>query len=246
MPIQQFMKIPPRQSLLFHNITHERFLFWGIAPTGLLLAFSPLAICQTLPTAGKWQRQQWSGITGGRVSALTSSPAFYLAPGSTTLSDSAYSYLGDNYGARTRGYITPAVTGLYTFWVCGDDEAQLYLAADGMKWSAAKIAGDIYPTNLSSYYVPCRNDPPVATCAPGSPATSNCCTRTNCCGITLRVAWAVQPALASAVQNWATPDSIHVHESILFGQLMANLKKGDIVLGGGEVHGITRLSDHFV
>ncbi|MEI6178183.1 MAG: discoidin domain-containing protein, partial [Verrucomicrobiota bacterium] len=105
------------------------------------LAFSSAAYSQSTRTPGKWQRQLWTGITGSTVSKLTSSPNFNLAPNSTALTDASYASLGSSYGARTRGYITPATTGLYTFWVAGDDETQLFMAGDESKWAASKIAG---------------------------------------------------------------------------------------------------------
>lgn len=37
------------------------------------------------------------------------------------------SAIGDNYGSYSPGYIEPPETGDYTFWVCGDDEVQLWL-----------------------------------------------------------------------------------------------------------------------
>lgn len=36
----------------------------------------------------------------------------------------------DNYGSYVPGYIEPPVTGEYIFWVCGDDETQLWLTTD--------------------------------------------------------------------------------------------------------------------
>ena len=38
--------------------------------------------------------------------------------------------MGNNYGSYTPGYIEPPETGQYTFWVCGDDETQLWLTTD--------------------------------------------------------------------------------------------------------------------
>lgn len=38
--------------------------------------------------------------------------------------------IGDNYGSFVPGYIEPPETGDYIFWVCGDDETQLWLTTD--------------------------------------------------------------------------------------------------------------------
>jgi|GEM_PF-6348566 len=36
----------------------------------------------------------------------------------------------DNYGTRARGYLYPAATGAYTFWIASDDQSQLWLSPD--------------------------------------------------------------------------------------------------------------------
>ena len=48
-------------------------------------------------------------------------------------------------------------------------------------------------------------------------------------------------SLASGALLDFARSSIHVHESILFGQLMATLKKGDIAHGGPRVWLVPRL-----
>jgi hypothetical protein len=111
--------------------------------TSLLAA--PVAIAQGGNVAGKWQQQRFSGLPGSSLAHLTESPAFYSTPTTTSLVNSSYTSLGDNYGARTRGYITPATTGLYTFWVSGDDAVSFSLSAGLSKWDARNIA------SLSSY-----------------------------------------------------------------------------------------------
>lgn len=111
--------------------------------TSLLAA--PIAFAQGGTVAGKWQQQRFSALPGSSLDHLTESPAFYALPTTTALVNSSYTSLGDNYGARTRGYITPATTGLYTFWVSGDDAVSFSLSAGLSKWDARNIA------SLSSY-----------------------------------------------------------------------------------------------
>ena len=111
--------------------------------TSLLAA--PVAFAQGGNVAGKWQQQRFSGLPGSSLAHLTESPAFYSTPSSTSLVNSSYTSLGDNYGARTRGYITPTTTGLYTFWVSGDDAVTFSLSTSLSKWDAQNIA------SLSSY-----------------------------------------------------------------------------------------------
>jgi hypothetical protein len=37
---------------------------------------------------------------------------------------------GENYGARLRGYLQPAVSGPYFFWISSDDASELWLSSD--------------------------------------------------------------------------------------------------------------------
>jgi hypothetical protein len=46
----------------------------------------------------------------------------------------------DNYGTRVRGYLYAPVTGLYTFWVAGDNDADLLLSTDDNPANAIRIA----------------------------------------------------------------------------------------------------------
>ena len=170
-----------------------------------LFAFCPAAFSQTAPVHGKWQRQIWNGIGGTCVSDLTSSPRFNQAPNSQTLTDYSYTQLGKNYyGARSRGYITPTATGLYTFWVAGDDEAQWFVSSTTSRSDAHMISSTSAATPVDgwdqsdsqhsksqfmeagkSYYVELLHKQ-----ATGSDHAS--------------VAWSMQGVDAGALQNWAT------------------------------------------
>jgi xyloglucan-specific exo-beta-1,4-glucanase len=46
----------------------------------------------------------------------------------------------DNYGTRVRGYLYAPVTGMYTFWVAGDNDADLFLSTDHNPINAFRIA----------------------------------------------------------------------------------------------------------
>ncbi|MBO0940103.1 hypothetical protein J2I47_26405, partial [Fibrella sp. HMF5335] len=45
--------------------------------------------------------------------------------------------VADNYGARLRGYICPPTTGVYYFWIAGDNNVSLRLSATGSEPSSA-------------------------------------------------------------------------------------------------------------
>ena len=117
-------------------------------------------VAQDSPVSEKWQRDSWNGIVGPNVSNLTESPFFYQAPSSTGLVDSSYSLLGDNYGARTRGYITPTTTGIYTFWVAGAQETQWFVSPNTSKWDARSTVS--LPGS--------KSETPAVTAAPSIPA----------------------------------------------------------------------------
>ncbi|MBA2250979.1 MAG: T9SS type A sorting domain-containing protein, partial [Chitinophagaceae bacterium] len=73
-------------------------------------------------------REEWDNVSGEQVSAIpvnttptsTSQLTLFEAP----------SNIGDNYGARIRGYLCPPQTGNYTFWIAGDNGAELWLSTD--------------------------------------------------------------------------------------------------------------------
>ena len=48
--------------------------------------------------------------------------------------------VGDSYSRRLTGYLKPATTGDYTFWIAGDDDCRLYLGSNGSPSSKTEIA----------------------------------------------------------------------------------------------------------
>ncbi|MBX0293120.1 hypothetical protein K3G63_21930 [Hymenobacter sp. HSC-4F20] len=51
------------------------------------------------------------------------------------------SNIADNYTARLRGYVQAPQTGMYTFWVAGDDDCQLWLSPDADSTHRVHVAG---------------------------------------------------------------------------------------------------------
>ena len=124
-------------------------LLLRLLPCAGLAAASAFAQNPAMP--GQWTQQRWNGIPGTSISSLTDSPAFFATPSATVPTGSSYTSLGDNYGARTRGYLTPATTGLYTFWLSGDDETRLSLSPGAGRWAAQPIASPAAWTSLNSF-----------------------------------------------------------------------------------------------
>jgi hypothetical protein len=83
-------------------------------------------------------RELWSNVTGTTVAAIpvnttpTSTSQLTSLEGPTNVAD--------NYGSRIRGYITPATSGSYTFYIASDDNAQLLLSTSDNPANKVKIA----------------------------------------------------------------------------------------------------------
>jgi hypothetical protein len=91
----------------------------------------------TTTGTGSISREVWTGISGATVAAIPVGAA-------PNLTDALPSFeapidWADNYGTRLRGYITPTVSGLYTFWIASDDHSELYLSPDADPAKKARI-----------------------------------------------------------------------------------------------------------
>ena len=78
--------------------------------------------------SGSILREQWNGIDGNQLSAipLNTPPA---SISQLTRLESPTN-VGENFGARLRGYLCAPETGDYTFWIASDDHSRLYLSED--------------------------------------------------------------------------------------------------------------------
>ncbi len=88
--------------------------------------------------SGTILREQWNEVRGNAVSAVpvNSTPS---STSQLTLFE-AKSNIADRYAARIRGYVCPPTTGNYTFWVSGDDAAELWLSTDDSPSKKVRIA----------------------------------------------------------------------------------------------------------
>jgi chitodextrinase len=88
--------------------------------------------------SGSVVREYWTGISG---TSISSSPTGAAPSGTGTLTSlQGPTNWNDNYGARIRGYITPAVSGSYTFYISGDDESQLWLSTNNNPANKSMVA----------------------------------------------------------------------------------------------------------
>lgn len=89
-------------------------------------------------TAGKITRHYWANVHGSSVSVVP----VHTAPTSTSELSvfEAPVNVGTNYGQQIRGYVTAPLTGQYTFWIAGDDVAELYLSTSENPAQKVRIA----------------------------------------------------------------------------------------------------------
>ncbi|HTH46518.1 MAG TPA: lamin tail domain-containing protein [Candidatus Limnocylindria bacterium] len=108
----------------------------GLALLLLLAAWLPAR-------AGSILREVYQGIGGNAISDLTNNPVYPDHPTLTNFVTDLFespSNFDENYGQRMHGYITPPVTGNYTFWLATDDNGALYLSTDSDPANAQLIA----------------------------------------------------------------------------------------------------------
>ena len=92
-------------------------------------------------TSGLW-RELYSNIGGDiTVSSLTSNSKFPNSPDSKVSITSAATTTinADSYGQRWTGWITPAVTGNYRFYLASDDGSELWLGTGDQPATAVRI-----------------------------------------------------------------------------------------------------------
>ncbi len=85
----------------------------------------------------------WNGMPGFTVPELIASNKFYHEADTVTFKPpSDLSFPGPYIGTRSRGYITPPVSGDYTFWISARTSAELWLSSDLSfgKYAKQKIA----------------------------------------------------------------------------------------------------------
>ncbi len=104
--------------------------------------------------SGSITGEGYSNIPGSQVANLTSSPKYPGNP-DVVASLNKFEYgpnYGDNYGASVRGFICAPVTGNYTFYIAGDDQAGLWLSTDEDSAHKVLIAYNISNVNPRAWY----------------------------------------------------------------------------------------------
>lgn len=103
----------------------------------------------TCSATGSIFREQWFNVSGNDVGniPLQQAPA---ASGQLYALEEAPDQF-NNYGSRLRGYICPPQTGNYTFWVAGDDAAELWLSNSEDPGAKTRIAYNLSWTNFREW-----------------------------------------------------------------------------------------------
>lgn len=93
----------------------------------------------TVVSGGLW-REIYTGIDGSTVDSLTGSWKYpYNADVGEVLPTMATSAYGGQYGQRWTGWITPATSGKYRFYLSSDDGAELWLSTDANPANAVRL-----------------------------------------------------------------------------------------------------------
>ncbi|HZG74217.1 MAG TPA: fibronectin type III domain-containing protein, partial [Paenibacillus sp.] len=110
------------------------------AANNISAASAALSVTTNAPAGGTGSivREYWTGVAGGAVSSI---PVTTTPSGTSTLTSlEGPTDWANSYGTRIRGFLTPSTTGSYTFYVAGDDNAELWLSTDGNPANKSLIA----------------------------------------------------------------------------------------------------------
>lgn len=103
---------------------------------------------------GRVERVIYDGISGSTVGNLTSNAKYPLAPDRmVVLPELAGGTEGDSHGSVVRALLFAPVTGSYTFWIAGDDAAQLFLNPTGATTAGtaiASVSGGVNPRDWTA------------------------------------------------------------------------------------------------
>ena len=94
----------------------------------------------------------YTNISGTQVQDLLNHPSYPNSPSiSTSLTSFEYSNVGSNYGGKLSGFICAPLTGNYTFYIAGDDQAGLWLSTDETETNKRLIAYNINPVGFRAW-----------------------------------------------------------------------------------------------
>ena len=105
---------------------------------------TPTPVPEPLPptVGGVIGYEVFEALGGNDLDALTGSDRFPGSPDSVALLErfEAPANRGSQFGARLSGWLTPAVSGAYRFYLAADDQAELRLSSDSSSANAQAVA----------------------------------------------------------------------------------------------------------
>jgi hypothetical protein len=95
-------------------------------------------------------REIWTGIPGTSISSI---PVNSQPPSNrqTLTSLSTQNYYANDYGSRIRGYLCIPTSGVYWFWISGDDNSELWLSTDDNPANKTRIAYAATATKVNEW-----------------------------------------------------------------------------------------------
>jgi hypothetical protein len=87
-------------------------------------------------------REWWFNVGGNSIDEARVNKVFLTQPSMLSLSHGARAetYTTDYFASRYRGYIKAPATGMYRFWISGDDQVEMWLSTDDTKYRKQLIA----------------------------------------------------------------------------------------------------------
>jgi hypothetical protein len=106
----------------------------------------------TVPGLGTVIMERWNNITSTDINTLKNNPKYPDNPDVTeVLTEFSWDEDLDHYGGRIHGWIYAPGTGDYTFWLCTDDQGELWLSTDDDSSNIKLIAHESGYSNPNSW-----------------------------------------------------------------------------------------------
>jgi len=132
-----------------NNISYSGSLTLQPYTSVVLLKSQTEPLSSACPGAGNILLEEWENAPGSSVSDI---PLSQAAGRSIQLPSIEFNNIGDNYGSRMRGYLCPPQSGNYTFYIAGDDAAELWLSTNDKSENKTKIASLSTYTDFRDWY----------------------------------------------------------------------------------------------
>ena len=111
-----------------------------------------LSFTTTIPGLGEVVMERWENIPGSDVPALTNSSKYPNNPDVTeALTQFSWDQDLEDYGGRIHGWLYAPGTGDYTFWLCSDDNGELWLSTDDDSTNVQLIAQESSYSNPNTW-----------------------------------------------------------------------------------------------